>query len=114
MLSRRDPDAIWTRLDVPELDAEGRLQVARFGDLTIANAYFPNGSGKNRDHSRIPTNFASTRRYSTVLKLSARWESEVLVVGDFNTALTRSTWRGQSPTGRRAASPKLNVTTFRT
>ena len=37
-----------------EIDDEGRIQIARFDDLWIANCYFPNGNGKNRDLSRIP------------------------------------------------------------
>ena len=37
-----------------EFDREGRLQLARFGRLVVANVYFPNGNGKERDNSRIP------------------------------------------------------------
>ena len=35
-------------------DSEGRLQIARFGRLIIANGYFPNGSGKERSNDRVP------------------------------------------------------------
>jgi exodeoxyribonuclease-3 len=34
-------------------DAEGRVLIAHFGRLVIANAYFPKGSGE-RDNSRVP------------------------------------------------------------
>ena len=73
-------------LDLPELDAEGRLQFARFGDLTLVNGYFPNGSGKNRDNSRIP---AKLEFYDRLLaRLQPRLEAgePVLVMGDWNTA----------------------------
>ena len=35
-------------------DDEGRLQIARFGRLVVANVYFPNGNGNERDNSRVP------------------------------------------------------------
>ena len=88
MLSRKDPDSIWTSLDSDELDREGRLQVARFGNLTIANGYFPNGSGKNRDHSRIPYKFRFYEALFDKLEPQRASGERVLVVGDYNTAPT--------------------------
>lgn len=84
--SRQAPDSVETSLGDPEFDAEGRLQIARFGDLLIANVYFPNGSGKNRDKSRIPFKLAFYRRLFERLNELGRATSHVLVVGDFNTA----------------------------
>src|SRR5690349_11883523 len=54
LFSRRPFDELLTSLDEPELDVEGRLQMARLGRLWIVNGYFPQGNGKNRDLSRIP------------------------------------------------------------
>ena len=88
MLSRTDPCGVWTKLGVQELDCEGRLQVATFGELTIANAYFPNGSGKNRDHSRIPYKFQFYEALFDALEPLRADGKKVLAVGDFNTAPT--------------------------
>lgn len=86
LLSRRPPDELLTRLEVPSFDSEGRLQLARFGRLWIANVYFPNGSGQNRDNSRIPFKLDFYRHlYNTLEPLKAAGEP-VLVMGDFNTA----------------------------
>ena len=54
LYSRRAPDALTTSLDEARFDAEGRLQIARFGRLVVVNGYFPKGSGTNRDNSRVP------------------------------------------------------------
>jgi exodeoxyribonuclease-3 len=86
ILSRLDPCNLWTELDSQELDCEGRLQVARFGDLTIANGYFPNGSGKNRDHSRIPYKFRFYEALFDRLESHRAAGEKILVVGDYNTA----------------------------
>ncbi|MCE9670186.1 exodeoxyribonuclease III [Myxococcus stipitatus] len=86
LFSREAPDAVETRLGVKEMDAEGRLQLARFGKLTVANVYFPNGNGKDRDLSRIPFKLAFYRRLFDTLEKPLRDGQRVLVVGDFNTA----------------------------
>ena len=67
-------------------DLEGRLQLARFDDLLIANVYFPNGSGKNRDNSRIPYKLDFYQRLFEVLEPERSSGKPVVVVGDFNTA----------------------------
>jgi exodeoxyribonuclease-3 len=86
LYSRRAPDQLESSLGIPEFDAEGRLQIARFGSLTIANAYFPNGSGKNRDHSRIPYKLDFYRAVFDRLEPLRAAGKPVLVMGDFNTA----------------------------
>lgn len=86
LYARRPPDALETALGRPRLDAEGRLQLARFGRLVVANAYFPNGNGKQRDHSRVPFKL---RFYRTLFERLEKLRAEgahVLVMGDFNTA----------------------------
>src|SRR5262245_11614004 len=52
--ARREPDRVETELGEKRFDVEGRLQLARFGKLWIANVYFPKGSGNERDNSRVP------------------------------------------------------------
>jgi exodeoxyribonuclease-3 len=86
LYTRRAPDQIETSLGRPEFDAEGRLQIAKFGSLTIANAYFPNGSGKNRDHGRIPFKLDFYRTLFERLEPLRTAGEPVLVIGDFNTA----------------------------
>ncbi len=86
LFARKTPDAVETRLGVAEMDAEGRLQVARFGRLTVVNCYFPNGNGKERDNSRVPFKLAFYRRLFELLEKSLREGERVLIMGDFNTA----------------------------
>ena len=86
LFSREEPDDVDTRLGVKEMDAEGRLQVSRLGRLTIVNAYFPNGNGKNRDNSRIPFKLEFYRWLFERLEKARRDGERLLVLGDFNTA----------------------------
>lgn len=86
LFSRLEPDALETDLGQEEFDREGRLQIARFGELKVVNCYFPNGNGKNRDNSRIPFKLDFYRTLFTRLERALREGERVLVVGDFNTA----------------------------
>jgi exodeoxyribonuclease-3 len=86
LLSRRKPDRLETTLGDDRFDAEGRLQIARFGRLVIANGYFPNGSGSNRSNDRVPYKLAW---YRALFERVERWRRSgyrVLVMGDYNTA----------------------------
>jgi exodeoxyribonuclease-3 len=60
--------------------------VARIGRLTVANVYFPNGSGKERDNSRIPFKLKFYKSLFKLLEPAATAGEPVLVMGDFNTA----------------------------
>ena len=86
LFSRREPDWIETSLGKDRFDREGRLQIARFGRLLVANGYFPNGSGKDRDNSRIPYKLAWYRALFDKLAPLRRGGYRILVMGDFNTA----------------------------
>lgn len=86
LFSRQAPDELSTTLGLPEHDCEGRLQIARFGALTLANVYFPNGAGKDRDNSRIPFKLDFYRRLFALLEERRARGEPVLVMGDFNTA----------------------------
>ena len=52
--ARRPWQELRTGLGEPRFDEEGRVQLARFGQLWVVGGYFPNGNGKDRDLSRIP------------------------------------------------------------
>ena len=87
VFSRKPADKVITNLPEARFNVEGRYLVARFGRMSIASIYFPNGAGKNRDNSRVP--------YKLDFYESARIELErlrklgpVYVTGDFNTAHT--------------------------
>jgi exodeoxyribonuclease-3 len=83
--SRAEPDEVEIGLGEPRFDAEGRLVAARFGSTFVVNGYFPKGSGKNRDNSRVPYKlefYAAV--FERVQQLRAR--GDVFVMGDFNTA----------------------------
>ncbi len=86
LFSKMPPDRVVTTLGEERFDAEGRLQIASFGRLVIANVYFPNGSGRNRDNSRIPYKLDFYRALHACLTRLRRGGRRVLVMGDFNTA----------------------------
>ncbi len=88
LLSRRPPDSVDTALGEPRFDCEGRLLTARFGRLVVINAYFPKGSGKERDNSRVPYKLEFDARVFDRAAALRRRGDRVLVVGDFNTAHT--------------------------
>ena len=86
LFARREPDRIDTSLGEPRFDREGRLQVADFGRLVVVNVYFPKGSGKQRDNSRVPYKLAFSRALFARLERLRRRGKRLLVMGDFNTA----------------------------
>lgn len=86
LLARRPPDEVETSLGIDRFDAEGRLQLARFGRLVVANVYFPKGSGTRRDNSRVPYKLAFTAAVRRRLGGLRRSGLRVLALGDFNTA----------------------------
>jgi exodeoxyribonuclease-3 len=51
LYSRWAPDAPESLMEAPHFDRDGRVQIAHFGKLSIANIYFPKGSGPQRDNS---------------------------------------------------------------
>lgn len=86
LYSRRAPDHVETSMGKREFDAEGRMQLARFGRLIVANVYFPNGKGKELDNGRVPYKLAFYRRLYEMLAPDVRKGAPMLVMGDFNTA----------------------------
>ncbi|MAI81002.1 MAG: exodeoxyribonuclease III [Deltaproteobacteria bacterium] len=86
LFSRREPEWVKTSLGEDRFDCEGRLQIARFGRLVVANGYFPNGNGKDRDNSRIPYKLDWYQALFKKLAPLRRSGYRILVMGDFNTA----------------------------
>lgn len=86
LYSRRPFDSIATGLGESRFDDEGRIQFARLGRLHIVNAYFPKGSGRHRDNSRVPYKLDFYRHVFAHLERGRRDGARILVMGDFNTA----------------------------
>lgn len=86
IFARRPWIDVQTTMGSEAFDCEGRLQLLRFGALLVANVYFPNGSGKNRDNSRIPFKLDFYRRLFEILDAAKEAGDPILVLGDFNTA----------------------------
>jgi exodeoxyribonuclease-3 len=86
LYSRSAPDEVKTKLGEERFDVEGRLQIARFGRLCVVNGYFPKGSGRDRDNSRVPYKLAFYRALFERVQRLRRSGQRVIVMGDFNTA----------------------------
>ena len=87
LLSRRElPTASTPSLGEERFDAEGRVQIARFGKLVVVNAYFPKGSGRERDNSRVPYKLDFYAALFERVQRLRRGGARVLVMGDLNTA----------------------------
>jgi exodeoxyribonuclease-3 len=85
IFTRAQPKRVETMLGEYRFDVEGRFQIARFDGLAIVNAYFPKGSGKDRDNSRVPYKLDFYHAvFDRMQKLRRR--GPVLVMGDYNTA----------------------------
>ena len=89
LYTRLAPERLETSLGEARFDAEGRYIAAHFrterGRFAVVNAYFPNGSGKNRDNSRVPYKLDFYRAvFDRVQRMRRRCPT--LVIGDYNTA----------------------------
>ena len=90
LYARPEPERVETSLGEPRFDVEGRFVAARFrtgggGRLAVVNCYFPKGSGKDRDNSRVPYKLDFYRAVFDRAE-DLRREGPVLVIGDYNTA----------------------------
>jgi exodeoxyribonuclease-3 len=86
LFSKLKLESVETSIGVQTIDVEGRVQLARLGRLTIANCYFPNGNGTDRDLSRIPYKLRFYKRVFSQLDPAFKAGEPILVLGDFNTA----------------------------
>ena len=83
--SRQPASEVIDSLHIPRFDTEGRFLVVRFGRLFVASVYFPKGSGKDRDNSRVPYKLDFYRAVFDLVQVLRR-RGPVFVVGDYNTA----------------------------
>jgi len=70
-------------LGIHEFDREGRVVVTEHGNITLVNAYFPNGQ---RDHARLPYKTDFYRAMLAFGETERRRGREVVICGDWNTA----------------------------
>lgn len=84
--SRDGADQVECELGEARFDVEGRVQIAQFGALSVANVYFPNGKGKDRDNGRVPYKLDFYRCLFDRLQALRKAGQRVVVMGDFNTA----------------------------
>ena len=86
IFSREAPSRIETLLGESRFDEEGRFILAHFGRTAVASVYFPKGSGRDRDNSRVPYKLDFYRAvFDRVQTLRRR--GPVYVAGDYNTAV---------------------------
>ena len=83
--SRQEPTRVETSLGIKEFDTEGRYLCVTYGRLAIASVYFPNGSGKDRDNSRVPYKLDFYRKVFSKMQ-HKRKSGPVYIAGDYNTA----------------------------
>ena len=83
--SRQKPSRVEMSLGVEEFDAEGRYLCVTYGRLAVASVYFPNGSGKDRDNSRVPYKLDFYREVFSQMQRK-RKNGPVYIAGDYNTA----------------------------
>ncbi len=101
LLVRRRPREVREGLGEASLDGEGRIQIAVFETFVFFNVYFPNGSGRERDNSRVPFKLAF---YDAVLERALEFRKGglgVVIAGDFNTAhreIDLKNWRSNQKT----------------
>ena len=105
--SKFRPVLVETSLGEPQFDIEGRFIAAHFrtdrGRFAVVNGYFPKGSGKDRDNSRVGYKLDFYRAvFDRAQQLRRR--CPVLVIGDFNTAHREIDLARPNPMSRTAGS----------
>lgn len=83
VFSKHEPLNVYSSLGIPEFDREGRFLALQFKDFLLTNVYFPNGSGKDGDNSRVPYKLEF---YDALFDFLAKFDGPQFVMGDFNTA----------------------------
>jgi exodeoxyribonuclease-3 len=89
IFSKEEPQAVRSSLGDEAYDREARFLLLELADLLVVNAYFPKGSGVDRDNSRVPYKLAFTERvFATVDAARRATGKPALIMGDFNIAPT--------------------------
>ena len=84
LFCRQKPDEVWEGLGDPRFDDEGRVLGARFGDLHVVSAYFPNSQDEGR-RLDLKVDFCAdmTKKLSGLVK---KKKQHVVLTGDYNIA----------------------------
>lgn len=83
VLCREEPDAWVEGIGVPKYDCEGRVLGARFGDLLVISAYFPNSQ---QEGARLDYRLNFGRALRSFLKRQQTEGAQIVLAGDFNVA----------------------------
>ena len=83
ILSRAAPDEVIVGLGEPDFDREGRVLSARFGDLVVVSAYFPNSQDGGK---RLAYKLAFCAEMERFLATLRRRGLKTLLTGDYNIA----------------------------
>jgi exodeoxyribonuclease-3 len=81
--ARGVPDRSQVGFGIEQFDREGRVVITEFGQITLVNAYFPNGQ---RDHARLPYKTDFYRQMLAFAQTERRRGRRVIICGDWNTA----------------------------
>lgn len=83
IFSKVKPDAVKTGCGFEQSDLEGRVIEARFGDVTIVNAYFP--SGTSGEHRQV-YKYQWLQEMAEYLDDLKKKRKKVILAGDYNIA----------------------------
>jgi exodeoxyribonuclease-3 len=83
IFSRAKPDEVWTGVGDARFDDEGRVTGARFGNLHVISAYFPNSQEAG---ARLDFKIDFCTRFTRMLKRRAEKGDDVVLAGDYNIA----------------------------
>jgi len=81
VLTKPLPELVTKGCGHPLFDAEGRVQVLRYADFTLVNAYFPSGSS-GEERQDIKMQFLAN--FPTFVQSLKAEEKPVIICGDFN------------------------------
>ncbi len=81
--ARRPPDEVWTQLDEPRFDREGRMVATRYADLVVYNIYFPNGQ---KDEVRLQYKLDFYEYVLEHFQAQRALGRSLVIAGDVNTA----------------------------
>ncbi len=102
LFHKQPVENVYDRIGIAEFDNEGRVVGIELGDLLIFNVYFPKGSGKDRDNSRVPYKLAFYDAFfDYALALKKKRKKGLVIMGDFNTAqenIDLKNWKTNSKT----------------
>ena len=81
--TRREPDQVIEGIGIPEIDSEGRVLQADFGEFRLINAYFPNSQ---REHTRLGYKIDFCNAMLEHVESLRKKGRHVVLCGDFNIA----------------------------